>query len=69
MMQSICNSYQPVMEDKHMSLNVQISFARKVADKFFPKGSSRRGALKKVIPKNSPQWNLLKKIYHIFSFH
>lgn len=69
MMQSICNSYQPVMKDKPMSLNVQISFARKVADKFFPKGSSRRRALKKVIPKNSPQWNLLKKIYHIFSFH
>lgn len=46
-----------------------LSLARRVADKFLPKGSARREALKRVMPRNSPQWNFLKKIYHIFSFH
>lgn len=45
----------------------QISFARKVADKLLPKGSRRRAALKIVIPRDSPQWNFLKKLYHFFA--
>ena len=42
----------------------QLSFARKVADKFFPKGSRRRECLKWFIPRDSLQWRILKKMYH-----
>lgn len=45
----------------------KVSLARKYADKLLPKGTARREALKKIIPRNSPQWNLLKKIYHFFA--
>lgn len=45
----------------------QVSFARKVADKLLPKGTKRRDMLKSIIPKDSPQWNFLKKLYHLFS--
>ena len=41
------------------------SFARKVADKYLPKGSKRREVIKRIIPRNSTQWNFLKKIYHM----
>lgn len=41
-----------------------VSFARRVADKYFPKGSKRREMLKFFIPRDSIQWRILKKIYH-----
>ena len=41
-----------------------LSFARRVADKYFPKGSRRREMLKFFIPRDSIQWRILKKIYH-----
>lgn len=71
MMQTICDSYQPIIKNNSISSlsNIQVSFARRVADKFLPKGSARREALKKVMPKDSVQWNFLKKIYHAFTFH
>lgn len=40
------------------------SFARKVADFLLPKGTKRRSIVKFFIPRNSPQWNVLKKFYH-----
>ncbi len=55
------------MSKEYYRSNTQISFARKVADKLLPKGTTRREALKKIIPRNSPQWNFLKKIYHFFA--
>lgn len=41
-----------------------LSFARRVADKFLPKGSKRRNVVKMFIPRDSLQWKILKKIYH-----
>ena len=41
------------------------SRARKIADVILPKSSLRREAVKRIIPKGSPQWNACKKIYYI----
>lgn len=41
--------------------------ARKVADFFFPKGSKRREFLKKIIPKGSIGYAVLKQIYYVFN--
>lgn len=43
---------------------VTLSFARRVADKIFPKGTRRRAWIKRRIPRGSPQWEFLKRIYH-----
>lgn len=39
------------------------SNVRKIADKFFPKGSARRERLKKILPKGSRRWAFLKRIF------
>lgn len=39
------------------------SFPHRVADKLFPVGSLRRKLLKKICPRDSKLWNLLKRIY------
>ena len=40
------------------------SFPRKVSNILLPKGSIRRKILKKICPKDSPLWNLFKRIYY-----
>lgn len=52
----------------HVWGGLQLSFARRVADKLLPKGSGRREALKKVMPRGSKQFELLKRLYHKFTF-
>ncbi|MBF1050990.1 MAG: glycosyltransferase family 8 protein, partial [Peptostreptococcaceae bacterium] len=42
------------------------SGARKLADRYFPKGSKKREILKKIIPRNSLRWRLSKRVYNIF---
>lgn len=46
------------------ALAPKMSLARRIADKYFPKGSKRRKLIKWFIPRNSPQWNILKRLYH-----
>ena len=41
--------------------------ARKVADFFFPKGTKQREFLKKIIPKGSRRYAVLKQIYYVFN--
>ena len=49
-------------------LNIhRLSFARRYADKFFPKGTRRREMLKRIIPRGSWQFNFLKRVYHFFA--
>jgi lipopolysaccharide biosynthesis glycosyltransferase len=40
------------------------SFARRFADVYLPSGSWRRKIAKKILPRNSKRWNLLKAIYY-----
>ncbi|OVE67350.1 hypothetical protein CCS79_14615 [Clostridium diolis] len=43
------------------------SGARKIADAIFPTGTNRRRVMKKILPKGSLGWNILKKIYVVIS--
>lgn len=40
------------------------SFPRRVADRLLPLGTRRREFAKKIIPRGSHRWNILKSIYH-----
>ena len=42
----------------------QLSFVRRLADKFLPKGSMWREALKFIMPRGSKQFEALKRLYH-----
>lgn len=44
------------------------TFVHHVADKYLPKGSTRRELLKKIMPRGSKQFEFLKKLYHQVTF-
>nr|WP_231037794.1 glycosyltransferase family 8 protein [Pectinatus frisingensis] len=57
-----------ILETNRINHNdYKLSFARKIVDKYFPKETRRREILKFFIPRNSKQWNILKKMYHKIS--
>lgn len=52
------------MIDSRMAPKCNVSMARRIADFVLPKGSKRRSFVKLFIPRNSLQWNILKRLYH-----